>query len=167
MIQNQHFNALGIPVTLYNPVDSAKAFFDIEYTVKCSCHLHAYVLSSDASVPMIDMAFWHQCMDNIPPSFVNRLKFAWRWLTRGTYYNDQMVVHASRVADIYNFGVVVHVLGLLLNKAEANNDFDDKCLQIYQMNRELGLDMLECLKNTFDFVESYVNKGNVWLPRDV
>lgn len=72
--------------------------------LKCDCHVEAIEMEYDPEYNEYYLAFWGCGFgNNKKHSLKQRIRFAWKLLTKGTLYTDMVVLDATKVNELAKF----------------------------------------------------------------
>ena len=78
----------------FGKMESRKKF------IKCSCHGEGMLLTKFDGEEEIYVSFWREGINPVKLSWWMRLKLCWMALTKGNYYDDQVILSRQKSVEI-------------------------------------------------------------------
>ena len=92
---------------------------DKEKFIKCSCHSEGMLLTKFDGEEEIYVSFWREGINPVKLSWWMRLKLCWMALTKGSYYDDQVILNRQKSVELACWLILES--GVLDKKDENNN----------------------------------------------
>ena len=73
---------------------------DQEKFIKCSCHSEGMLLTKFDDEEEIYVSFWREGITPVKLSWLMRLKLCWMALTKGNYYDDQVILSRQKSVEL-------------------------------------------------------------------
>ena len=71
-----------------------------EKFIKCSCHSEGVLLTKFDAEEEIYVSFWKEGINPVKLTWWMRLKLCWMALTKGNYYEDQLVLNKESAKEL-------------------------------------------------------------------
>ena len=73
---------------------------DQEKFIKCSCHGEGMLLTKFDGEEEIYVSFWREGLNPVKLTWWMRLKLCWMALTKGNYYEDQLILSKEEARQL-------------------------------------------------------------------
>lgn len=73
---------------------------DQEKFIKCDCHGEGMLITKFDDEPCFYFSFWRQGLDPVKLTWWMRLKLCWMALTKGNYYEDQVILNEKSAKEL-------------------------------------------------------------------
>ena len=71
-----------------------------EKFIKCSCHSEGVLLTKFDDEEEIYVSFWREGLNPVKLTWWMRLKLCWMALTKGNYYDDQLILNKEKAMEL-------------------------------------------------------------------
>jgi len=113
---------------------------DQEKFIKCSCYGEGMLLTKFDGEEEIYVSFWREGINPVKLSWWMRLKLCWVALTKGNYYDDQVILSRQKSVELASWLILES--GVLDKKMKM--EFEEWCEkneeELYIMFAETGMD---------------------------
>ena len=113
---------------------------DKEKFIKCSCHGEGMLLTKFDDEEEIYVSFWREGINPVKLTWWMRLKLCWMALTKGNYYDDQVILSRQKSVELASWLILES--GVLDKKMKM--EFEEWCEkneeELYIMFAETGMD---------------------------
>ena len=73
---------------------------DQEKFIKCDCHGEGMLITKFDDESCFYFSFWRQGLDPVKLTWWTRLKLCWMTLTKGNYYEDQLILNKESAKEL-------------------------------------------------------------------
>lgn len=71
-----------------------------EKFIKCSCHSEGVLLTKFDDEEELYVSFWREGLNPVKLTWWMRLKLCWMALTKGNYYDDQLILSKEKAMEL-------------------------------------------------------------------
>ena len=95
---------------------------DQEKFIKCSCHSEGMLLTKFDGEEEIYVSFWREGINPVKLTWWMRLKLCWMALTKGNYYDDQIILNRQKSVELACWIISDAVLTDVLDEKDKKKD---------------------------------------------
>ena len=95
---------------------------DQEKFIKCSCHGEGMLLTRFDDEEEICVSFWREGINPVKLTWWMRLKLCWMALTKGNYYDDQIILNRQKSMELAYWIIADAVLTDVLDEKDKKKD---------------------------------------------